>query len=70
MNTFTPKDPKALHVLIVEDSLTQAELLRNCLAREGYAVTVANNGVQALAAARRHPPALIVTHEVNPDIDG
>jgi two-component system, sensor histidine kinase and response regulator len=63
-------NPKALDILIVEDSLTQAELLRNSLAREGYSVTVANNGVQALAAARRHPPALIVTDVVMPGMDG
>jgi two-component system, sensor histidine kinase and response regulator len=63
-------NPRALDILIVEDSLTQAELLRNALAREGYAVTVANNGVQALAEARRHAPALIVTDVVMPDMDG
>jgi hypothetical protein len=61
---------KGLRVVVAEDSPTQAELLREALASEGYAVTLAPNGVQALEAARRVRPALIVTDVVMPDMNG
>lgn len=57
-------------ILIVEDSLTQAELLRKHLAQEGYTVTVAGNGVQALMAARRRKPDLIITDVMMPGMNG
>jgi signal transduction histidine kinase len=59
-----------LHVVIAEDSPTQAELLRETLADAGYGVSVAANGLEALAAARALKPALIVTDVVMPDMDG
>jgi two-component system sensor histidine kinase/response regulator len=59
-----------LQVVVAEDSPTQAELLRQALADEGYVVTLAGNGLEALAAARRVRPAVIVTDVVMPDMDG
>jgi signal transduction histidine kinase len=59
-----------LHILVAEDSPTQAELLREALQAEGYEVTVACNGVEALAAARRTKPALLISDVVMPDMDG
>ena len=59
-----------LHVVVAEDSPTQAELLRQILSDEGYLVTVAANGVQALDAARALKPAVIITDVVMPDMDG
>lgn len=47
-------------VLIVEDNRNLALGLRNNLELEGYAVTVAGDGTQALAAVRRESPALII----------
>jgi two-component system, sensor histidine kinase and response regulator len=69
MQTFDPQ-PTGAHVLVAEDSPTQAERLRQTLAAEGYGVTVAVNGVEALQAARRLAPAVIVTDVVMPDMDG
>ncbi len=57
-------------ILIVEDSPTQAEQLRHALEESGYTVTVAANGVQALAAARAAPPAVIISDIVMPEMDG
>ena len=37
-------DPKDIHILIVEDSLTQALQLQFLLEKNGYPVTTANNG--------------------------
>jgi hypothetical protein len=65
-------DPQTLglQVVVAEDSPTQAELLRQALADEGYGVTLAGNGLEALEAARRLHPAVIVTDVVMPDMDG
>ena len=48
-------------ILIVEDSPTQAEDLKYLLEEHGYRVRVAATGTQALVAARREKPALILT---------
>ena len=69
MNTTDPSRV-GLHVLVAEDSPTQAELLRQALTDEGYAVTVAGHGVKALEAARANRPSVIVTDVVMPDMDG
>ncbi|MFA6312264.1 MAG: response regulator [Sterolibacterium sp.] len=57
-------------ILIVEDSMTQAELLRRVLARQGYRVTLARDGAEGLAAARKEPPRLIVSDITMPVMDG
>jgi DNA-binding response OmpR family regulator len=62
--------PAGLHVVVAEDSPTQAEVLREALSGAGYAVTLAGNGVDALAAARRIRPAVIISDVVMPDMDG
>jgi two-component system, sensor histidine kinase and response regulator len=59
-----------LHVVIAEDSPTQAELLRSTLSDAGYGVTVADNGLQALGVARAIKPAVIITDVMMPDMDG
>jgi len=57
-------------ILIVEDSMVQAELLRRVLAREGYRITLAKDGAEGLAAARKEPPRLIVSDITMPVMDG
>jgi PAS domain S-box-containing protein len=57
-------------VLIVEDSPTQAAQLRHLLEQNGYQVTAAANGTQALLAAHREMPALILSDIVMPEMDG
>jgi PAS domain S-box-containing protein len=59
-----------VEILIVEDSPTQAEQLREVLHSHGYHVTVAYNGQEALAAVRQHPPTLVITDIVMPQFDG
>ena len=61
---------KDTEILIVEDSQTQAELLKHLLSQEGYAVTVAANGKQALAAAHQRKPGLVISDVVMPEMDG
>ncbi|MCM2256356.1 MAG: response regulator [Vicinamibacteria bacterium] len=59
-----------IHVLLVEDSATQAEALRTLLTEAGFAVTVAVDGVAGLAAARRHAPAIVISDIAMPEMDG
>ena len=67
-----PKKNKnnGVEILIAEDSPTQAEKLQNLLEEHGYAVVTAPDGKQALAAARRRKPALIVSDVMMPVMDG
>jgi len=71
-NDVPTLDPQrlGLHVVVAEDSPTQAERLRQALADEGCTVALAGNGIEALEAARRVRPAAIVTDVVMPDMDG
>ncbi|MBI3376326.1 MAG: EAL domain-containing protein [Betaproteobacteria bacterium] len=59
-----------VEILIVEDSPTQAEKLRALLEEHGYAVAVAPDGKQALAAARGRKPTLIISDVMMPEMDG
>jgi PAS domain S-box-containing protein len=59
-----------LEILIAEDSPTQAQQLRYILDQEGYSVTLARNGREALEAARARKPAIIISDVVMPEMDG
>jgi two-component system, sensor histidine kinase and response regulator len=70
MDAHLDPDRTGLHIVVAEDSPTQAELLRQALLDAGYSVTLAGNGLAALEAARREKPAVVVTDVVMPDMDG
>jgi two-component system cell cycle response regulator len=57
-------------VLVVEDSPTQAESYKALLEESGYRVCLAAHGGLALAAARLHRPALIISDVLMPEMDG
>ncbi len=57
-------------VLIVEDSSTQALILKFTLEENGYSATVANNGEAALAAIGNAVPDVVVSDILMPGIDG
>jgi PAS domain S-box-containing protein/diguanylate cyclase (GGDEF)-like protein len=59
-----------IEILIAEDSPTQAEKLQHLLEEHGYAVTTAPDGKQALAAALRRKPTLLISDIVMPEMDG
>jgi CheY-like chemotaxis protein len=59
-----------IHVLIAEDHEENRNLLKMLLVVNGYRVTVAGDGVEALEAARRDPPNVIVSDAVMPKMDG
>jgi two-component system phosphate regulon response regulator PhoB len=51
---------KAPHVLVVEDEGPLADLLKYNLEKEGYRVSLANDGEEALVAAEESAPDLVV----------
>lgn len=57
-------------VLIVEDDPGSRSLLRAVLERHGYAISEAENGLEALECARANPPQLIVSDIMMPVMDG
>jgi len=59
-----------VHVLVVEDDLKMAALLRRALEREGYAVDVAGSGTEALWAAEELALDAIVLDVMIPEPDG
>lgn len=57
-------------VLIVDDDLDSAEVLRLALERAGYKTNCATNGQAALAAVTTNPPDLIMLDLRMPIMDG
>jgi two-component system, OmpR family, phosphate regulon response regulator PhoB len=61
---------KATHVLIVEDEAALADLLKYNLEKEGYRVSVANDGEEALVVADESAPDLVVLDWMLPKAPG
>jgi two-component system OmpR family response regulator len=59
-----------MRLLVVEDDVKMASLLKRGLEREGYAVDIAGNGVDALWAGREFPYDAIVLDAMIPAPDG
>jgi signal transduction histidine kinase len=57
-------------VLVVEDSATQAQKLKECLESNGFSVTTAGEGAAGLAAVRARRPDLVISDIVMPELDG
>lgn len=57
-------------ILIVEDSVIQAEMLRRALAAEGYSVATAKNGSEGLSMISKLKPALVLADIMMPVMDG
>ncbi len=72
----TPVNPSGggvgnpLKILVVEDSRTQAEMLKNILESHGYGVELAENGKTALEILGTDLPDLIISDVVMPVMDG
>ena len=58
------------HILVVDDEEDILELVRLHLARDGYTVTLAATGEEALKKARRERFDLIVLDLMLPGMDG
>ncbi|GAB2582711.1 response regulator transcription factor [Kribbella endophytica] len=60
----------AERLLVVDDEATVRELLSATLRFAGFSVTSASNGAEAIAAATREPPDLVLLDVMLPDVDG
>lgn len=58
------------NILLVEDEIAIADLLRRVLVRAGYSVRVATDGIQALAALRDERPAVLILDLILPGMSG
>lgn len=58
------------HILLVDDDPGILAAVKHALAAQGYEVTTATNGMEALAAFERKPPELILLDLVLPIHDG
>lgn len=65
--SFTEAQP---HIIIAEDSRTQAAMLRALLQRNGFHAVIADDGKMALAAAHASRPQLIISDIIMPVMDG
>src|SRR3954468_2282713 len=61
---------RTAHVLIVEDEASLSDSIRYNLEREGFAVTVAGDGVRALERFRAEPIALVILDLMLPELSG
>ena len=57
-------------VLVVEDSVTQREMITDLLKGSGLTVAIATDGVEALAHIDEHCPDLVVLDIVMPRMNG
>jgi len=60
----------AQRILVVDDEANIRELVRLYLEKEGFTVTLAQCGEEALSLVRESPPALIVLDLMMPSMDG
>ncbi|MCC6187814.1 MAG: response regulator [Anaerolineales bacterium] len=58
------------HILVAEDNIDIIAVMRDVLESEGYRVTCAANGREALSAFEREAPDLIVSDVMMPQLDG
>ncbi|MCA9140598.1 MAG: response regulator [Planctomycetales bacterium] len=57
-------------ILVVDDSATQIALINKVLLLEGYTVSTASDGVEALQRLRESTPDLVVTDMQMPEMNG
>ena len=58
------------YILVVDDEPDLVWVIQCCLKRAGYEVLTARDGLEALAVARRHHPALVILDINMPVLDG
>lgn len=57
-------------ILVVDDEVELAEIIRDYLKKDGFVVELAFNGRQALDAFKRFDPQLVILDVMMPEVDG
>jgi chemosensory pili system protein ChpA (sensor histidine kinase/response regulator) len=65
-----PDKPAAPLVLVVDDSLTVRRVTQRLLTREGYRVTLAKDGLEALERLAEETPMIVLSDIEMPRMDG
>ncbi|GAA1511248.1 response regulator transcription factor [Kribbella lupini] len=68
--TAVTRPAGAERLLVVDDEATVRELLSATLRFAGFSVASASTGAEAIAAATREPPDLVLLDVMLPDVDG
>ncbi|MDD5008676.1 MAG: response regulator [Syntrophorhabdaceae bacterium] len=63
-------EKEKVHIIVVEDSLTQAARLEHLLSGHGYDVSIAKDGKEALELLKNEKPDLIISDIIMPVMDG
>jgi two-component system, OmpR family, response regulator len=69
-STLTRPDGEPLRILVVDDEPNLAELLSMALRLEGWQISTAHSGSQAVTRAKRERPDAVVLDIMLPDFDG
>src|SRR2546422_3060631 len=69
-STSIRMDADAARILVVEDEVPLADTIKYNLEREGYAVTLAPDGLQALERFRAEGPKLVILDLMLPEMSG
>jgi len=67
---LTPAEPDVPLVLVVDDSLTVRRVTQRLLAREGYRVVLAKDGLEALEFLAQERPTVVLSDIEMPRMDG
>ena len=67
---LAPAAPKTPLILVVDDSITVRRVTQRLLQREGYRVTMAADGLQALERLQEERPAVVLSDIEMPRMDG
>jgi chemosensory pili system protein ChpA (sensor histidine kinase/response regulator) len=67
---FAPPVPQIPLVLVVDDSITVRRVTQRLLQREGYRVSLAADGLQALERLQQERPAVVLSDIEMPRMDG
>jgi PleD family two-component response regulator len=70
MSMENKSEQREVNLLVVEDSPSQAEKLKYILEKEGYKVSIAQNGKKALSLIQKEKPTVVITDIVMPEMDG
>ncbi|HEX7549690.1 MAG TPA: HD domain-containing phosphohydrolase, partial [Candidatus Methylomirabilis sp.] len=65
-----PDDKARTHILVVDDSALDRQLLKDELTGEGYQVSTAQNGEEGLAKVAETPPDLVLLDVIMPNLTG